>query len=468
MADQAEPGAGSGWRARWPLWALIAATVLWQLPLALNAVPAKFDDTESYRVCAHSMLDGTWTGFHFRTPGYPAMMAAVYRVAGIDNDTPLVWLQFLMGSAVPLLLYRCARALGAARGVAALAGGAWLLDEYSVMMQSVLMTESPVQVAMVGVLAFQLSVARTIGKRGGLAAAAGLGVAFAWLVLLRPSMQLLPHCALGGLALWQLAVAGRAWRAGWKPVAAWCAVAFLCSQAPVWAWAEKVRRETGTFTLSTQLGAALMNHAGAFVEEVPDAYEPVKGYFIEAKRMQKGDHVNAQALALWMLARDGKMEPWDASAVMMRMSKHVLARHPAWYARRVVIAAGGLWGASAFYLIENAPLRRWAAITWPYGPAYKVVDSILWRRTATRAAVALLFAASVVYWAVRARRARDPEAGLAIALLTGFVAYNLAIHALFQYAEFGRYRLPTQPLHMVGIVSAAFQAIRDSHVRGSK
>jgi hypothetical protein len=173
-----------------------------------------------------------------RTPGYPAFVAAVYKVFGDGNDLAVVIAQAFLFAAICLAVYALARrvsservALGAACATALFAP----LPYFGALVLTELFTTFVLTVAML--------VAMRAAQEKRIVLYAAAGVLFSLTTLVRPAFVLLPFGLAAGMPLLARPQRTRAALAGWAALA----VAAALTLAP---WFTYNYVHLGRFTLS--------------------------------------------------------------------------------------------------------------------------------------------------------------------------------------------------------------------------
>ncbi|MCX7624613.1 MAG: hypothetical protein N2Z21_00125 [Candidatus Sumerlaeaceae bacterium] len=443
-------------RTHW-LFALVMSIVMtWNLVLRLHAEPNVFPDGAAYGMLACEMLEGKFSNdlFAFRTPGFPAFLAVVFAFAGKENWQAVISVQFLLGTFIPFGLYLLFLPITKRPWLAALAAGAYLLDRYFLALQAVPLTEFLGGACAVFVLAWHV----WAWRRMRWAEAIFLGLATGYWILVRPSFQLLPWClALAGflLVFWD--------RVGvrnlWKRLVLWHLAYLAAYQLPLLFWSAHIYRLTGHWGLSHQLGASLTNHTGAFMEFAPDHYGPLKEIYVSEKRRRGGNWINVFDSIYPELTSATKWRRSEISLAYKEIDKYLLRRFWKTYLDNVNKSWYYLWTEPSSYLVDvsatqqvdprtglPSPVKLFVFLhrTPFWDKVYALIDVHFWRKPSVSTTIPnfLLIAAL----AVGLVRRRDIHALLCVIFIIGTVMYHMLVHAAVQFTEFGRYRLPVQPL----------------------
>lgn len=174
-----------------------------------------------------------------RTPGYPAMIAAIYAVAG-HAPAAVVFVQVLLGALMSLLVLVLARMLGLPRQAGLIAATLVAVEPVSIMATSQLLTETLYTFALMAAVAL-LAAWRLDGRYLWILLAS---VLVGYGALVRPIGQFLPIV----LAPVVLAVA---WRRGMRPAAVSLFLFLAVSLGITYSWAYHNSQLGGGWTLST-------------------------------------------------------------------------------------------------------------------------------------------------------------------------------------------------------------------------
>lgn len=445
-------------RVHWPAAVLMAITTISQFFFWHASQPIVHPDSENYQAIAAQMLHGDWSNLYFRTPGYPGFLALIETIGGTGNMHAVMGAQFFLGCLIPLLLYVFLLPL-AGGIVSAICGSVFLLDRYSVGMQSVVLTEFLSQFILMFAGAVFLRGLRTLHWKDAILA----GLVFYILLMVRPSFQLIhgvaATVALVSWVIWK-AAGGRQTAvnpdnakpgpenssrlSGFRRLLLWLAVMILTTQSGIWLWSLHTYKDFGHFTLSLQLGASMTTQTGDIMELAPPSYGPLRDIYV-ADKIEHGTHLTTIERVLPKVCEAMKMPPWEVSLRYLEINKGLIREHPGWYAGRVWYSWKKLWQEYPGYLIEPSSFadfsRRWN----PFGVVWRVMDRLYWNPTWTRAITPyfLIFGTAVFAFC----RRRDFTALCISIFVCAICIYNMLLTAMVQATEFGRYRLPIQPLY---------------------
>lgn len=447
----------------WPLILLIFAALIIEVGVYRDSSPNVFPDSGGYKALAEQLLSGhpNIDLFTFRTPGYPAFVALIYKLTGSRSWQPVIAAQFMCGILIPLLIYMMMFVATGCRGIAALAGAGFLLDRFSLGMQLVPLTEFIGGfLAIASIAAYIASVRR---KRYWTAPLVGL--LFFLCLIVRPSFQLLfPAVAIGGLVIEMIY---RERRAQWRHALLWYAIICIVAQIGIWSWSYVIYRQTGVFGLSHQLGASLTNHTGTMMERAPEKYAKLRDIYVRERNREKGNHINLFDKYSWKFTDETSQPLWKVSLEFKDIDKYLITHYPGQYFKQVRFAWNRLWGDDSAYLVditdpagsgtgkfERTAFYRYVRNDSPLSGIYGMLDQSLWGRPARLRAIPwllLILTAAFIYL-----RRRDWLAVITAVMITGTIMYHMLLHAMVQMTEFGRYKMPVQALwfcYMIGVIA---------------
>ncbi|MCX7718076.1 MAG: hypothetical protein N2111_06690 [Candidatus Sumerlaeaceae bacterium] len=398
-------------------------------------------------------MQGRWSGHGAGalTPGYPAMLALAFSFGGEDNWHAVVAVQFLLGSATPFLFYWLYRPLLRSRVLAALAGGAFLLDRVSLGLQTVPLTEPLAALTLTLALAVFVWSAR---KKTWLSAIiAGLTLLLNYLV--RPSFQLLYVVLVTVGVVVELSY--RDGRARWRQIAAHYAVIFLMvfAGARLWSWFSVV--STGSSAATINVYAQMINHTGNFMHLAPDKHARIRDIYVRELKAAGGNNANLLIKILGTLMNETGMTREEVEREIGEISRYLVWHHPFLYLEQVWRSWQRLWSDNSQYItdmtdpdgsgtgrIEITRLFRNIVTNPLTRGVYGFVERVLWANPGLLRLIpwVLVVLAVAGCWL----RRDEPFSVLAIICVIGAIFYHMGIHALMQFTEFGRYKLPVQAL----------------------
>lgn len=425
----------------WALFAVLLVAGAVRLPIWLAYPPATAPDTGTYVQAAKDLVSGDFsTGQGRRTPGYPLLLAA----AGGDFDS-VVALQVIGGLATTALIYWMALQLTRRHGWAVAAALAHGLNLQQLFTEGLILTEAASALSVAVTLALLLlactKAAGTL-RLGWMLLLVLLGVMAAYAMFIRPQFLVLfliaPLSVMWSCAR-QGAAAGRTLVAG--------AFVLAPAVALVLAWGAVQKEKTGYFTLSTQSGFGLVNHAIDFIELAPDAYAPARDVLKQTRerRIQEVGHSRNTIWYAWPEIQ--RVTGWTlpgASRHLQAMCRQMFVEHPWRYARSVASAWVDFWTVPIFWKPEqvNPTVRSAVEATW------WVQHKLL--RLANLAFV--LVVAAVCVWPAFRRRV---QWDVALSAIAATVLMSSLIQALADQGASSRYHLPTQSLVVLVLLIVA-------------
>ncbi|MCX7624612.1 MAG: glycosyltransferase family 39 protein [Candidatus Sumerlaeaceae bacterium] len=450
-----------------PVWVyLLTVSAAWHFFLISHAEPNVFPDTGSFTLLAEALRAGEWhSGFTFRTPGYPLVLYTIFSVAGWKNYHAVMITQACLGVTIPVLLYALFRQVSHKRWPAFLGGVSFLLDRFSLGLETVPLSEFLCGYTVLAALVAFLYALRS-GRWGWmLGAAVVAGINF----LIRPTFQyLFPIWAVTAfLASWlprfQLVESRR--RLGVR-LAGYVAV----FQLFVWGWSFVVWRHTGVFAPSLQLGASMTNHTGTMMELAPDEFAKIRDMYVEEREKRGGDHINLFDQVGWKIAEATSMTLWQLSLEFGKINRYLIVHHPIRYWEQVTEAWERIWMEGSNYLTDMTdpyasgkpvgftrlfvflgtnrlaalvylPAEQWV---WQNLPFLKLVPVLLCLVTA------------ILVWIHRKAAWKQ----LVVVFIWGTINYHMLVHAMVQFTEFGRYKLPVQGLWFSFLIFASLSIVQ--------
>jgi 4-amino-4-deoxy-L-arabinose transferase-like glycosyltransferase len=174
-----------------------------------------------------------------RTPGYPAMIAAVYALAGHSPEA-VILLQLLLGVVIAGLTFYLAFLLGMSAWVGLLAAGYVAVEPVSAMTSNLLLTETMFTALLVAGILLLVLYWKSSRWRWLVIGAGFFGLA----ALTRPVSQFLP-LSLALIVVWTDR------KMGWRRAALAALLFTGISMSITYSWAYRNYTESGLFTLST-------------------------------------------------------------------------------------------------------------------------------------------------------------------------------------------------------------------------
>ncbi len=437
---------------RIPLWPFVwGVSVLWHLFLMAHAAPNVFPDSGSYTLLAEAIRDGQWhSGFTFRTPGYPAFLYAIFTVSGWKNFDTVVLVQVLLGTTVPLLLYVLFAQITERKWIAATAALSYLLDRFSLGLETVPLTEF-----LSGYTVLAALVAFVVGLRSSRVwASLGAGAVAAINFLIRPTFQYLyPWWTFVALVLcWR----SPDWHGRRRLLLQWLVIYLAVLALTVGWWSFMVWRHTGVFAPSLQLGASMTNHTGSFMELAPDDYALIRDMYVQERDKRGGDHINLFDQEGWRIAQATSCTLWQLSLKFREINSYLIWHYPERYLSQVAKAWDRIWTEDSRYITdltdpyatgrpaEVTPLFRFIVHNPLTRSVYGPIEEYVWDNLTLLRVMPwiLLIGGAGLFIAVY----RGVWSRLVIACMVSTIFYHMVVHVLVQFTEFGRYKLPVQGL----------------------
>ncbi|MGC8740453.1 MAG: hypothetical protein ACP5UB_03250 [Candidatus Sumerlaeaceae bacterium] len=437
---------------RIPSWGWVwIGSSLWHLFLIAHAAPNVFPDSGSYTHLAEAIRDNKWVpAFTFRTPGYPFFLYLIFSAAGWKNFYAVMVVQACLGATIPVLLYALYRLIVSQRWLAVVGGLAFLLDRYSIGLETVPLTEFLCGYTILLALVTFLYALRTRNYWWGLGAGFAAGVNF----LIRPTFEYV-------YLAWVIAAVVLCWtstvsREDRLRLLKWLCVYLLPFFLSYASWSFVVWRHTHVFAPSLQLGASMTNHTGAFMELAPDQYAKIRDIYVAEREKRGGDHINLFDEAGWKIADATSMTLWQLSLKFREINAYLIMHYPDRYLRQVVAAWDRIWIEDSHYLVDltdpyatGKPVTytsyfRFIATNALSRLIYLLPETLLWHRPMILRAIPWVLSACalmLIFWGKRECMAR-----LTLVLFIGTIFYHILVHVLVQLTEFGRYKLPVQGL----------------------
>lgn len=320
-------------------YALLFLITLVSYSIAWPQAPVLEGDSAQYLEVAQDLRDGRLDVLHFRTVGYPLLLAVT---SSFENPTRTLFHAGL------LLHFASIWVLGAALHQAG-AGARWLLALAILLAlppyiepAAIVMTENLAQFGLAAGFG-SLVLWRTSGH-GAWIIAGGLALAFCAIV--RPVYQLLSPAVAAALILWSLA----SWRgAGVSRRFHGAAMLLLTWLAVVGGIAMFNQVRFGWFGLAPSAGFHLSTKTIALVERLPDEYAAVREILVRARDTELirrgGTHTGTQAIwrAQAELAQVTGLSMPELSRYLVRMNLVLIRRAPVEYLQEVARSLASYW-----------------------------------------------------------------------------------------------------------------------------
>jgi 4-amino-4-deoxy-L-arabinose transferase-like glycosyltransferase len=384
----------------------------------------------SYRHLALSLLNQDFSAdLGARAPGYPAFMAACFRIFGLDNWNAIVAVQSLLGIVVFFAAFSLWSRIYGRGAAAALAAATAVLEPSVFFSESLVLSET----LSVFLLLLSLWLLVDAGRSTSPLRAGAAGLSLAWLALTRPAFQLLVPLFTLYLAL-RLGSRLRS-RAG----AAALLVLALSAALPVCAWSGFNYVRFGFFTPMTTQGFILTSHSAPIASTMPERYPQYADIMEILER-----NARPKGLAIWLaypeIMERRSLSFAQASNLMQDFSIEVFRDQPAAYVKSVYAAVLRFWHPQTMAPAEWQGRRSWRAF---FG-IYRLLHPI----------GVLLFFAIACFDLARIRRWR--ETGILERLLITSIVVLVCLASTVPIAvENARYRIPLLPLIWGVVVASA-------------
>lgn len=454
MTEETPPPRKPSPITRWLL-VTLAVGMLARLLLVLLYRPIPYSDTKSYWRLAESLRNGFQAYDGTRTPGYPAFLALV----GSDQ---VAWaVQMLLGLAVSLLLFFIVWRITQRPALAGLAGLAHSLNLGQLFFEANLLTETLatflVMLCMAGMLLWLQNPARR-----SLGLAAGLGLASALALLVRPVFIFLPvwmlvfllTCALAEKAAsWRLSALLRALPRLGGAAALRLGLFLLPVALLVGGWVGFIHTRFGDWSLTTMSGYHLVQHTGNFFEYVPDEYADLRDIYIEyrdAHIAEYGTQTNTIWEAIPALTQATGLNFYDLSRTLARISVQLILQQPNLYLRNVVKGWALFWLAPVY----------WQPGSFAWQAAVPALKALILAQRGLLVAGNALFVILSIGFAVQAIRARPLVRRLPpfFWFLTSSLWILSIVQSLLDHGDNPRFLVPMQSLVVLWLIWAIAHA----------
>ena len=433
--------AGLSWRTGLVYLVLFAAALgaystLWR------GTPVIDGDSPQYQEVAKDLLDLRLDRFHYRTIGYPVLLALT---GAADHATALLLVvSILLHLASVWMLAVVLRASGVGPRWILAFGGLLLLPPF-VEPAAWIMTENLSQFTLAaGLACLVLGLSPTRYWLLGLSA-----LAFGYAALTRPVYGALGP-ALAGLLLVLPRAAGSA-RLAWRDAARGALVIAAGWLFVLGGTAYMNYAQFGRFGLGPSVGLHLCTKTMTFVERLPDDYAAAREILVRARDAELvkrgGYHTGTQAV--WGVQEELSAAtgvPAEAlPAYLLRMNLALIARAPVEYLLDVAKAMAGYWFPPATPLSS----MRSSVLRWTWGLLHGLLVSCFFAQVIVLAGVGL-FEASKRAAGVR-DRALAPWSGAdgaqvrAYAIAGAIVLYTMLLSCFLDIGD-PRQRRPTDVL----------------------
>lgn len=349
------------------VWIVLLSGIALRVLLWFVYAPVTYSDTNSYRRLAGQILE-SWARYDgTRVPGYPVLLA----LAGSDGS--VYQIQLVLGLMITLgFLYLGWRVTGKP-WFGLLAGMAHQLNLGQLLFEANLLTETLATFFMVAALVGAFHGTTSSGaKKSWLALIIGLSAGLA--VLTRPLFVVLPPWLFLWVWLtWRDSPLEESYQANtfrrmvrmlrenWLHLI----VLVVSVAALVLGWMNFIHAQYGDWALSTMTGYHLVQHTGAFMEFAPDEYAAIRDTFLryrDERVAQFGTPANTIWYAIPEMMRASRLNFYDLSRTLARLSLQLIWEHPGKFLRSVVEGWWLFWRAPVYWSAEALRLPAWGGI----------------------------------------------------------------------------------------------------------
>lgn len=400
--------------------------------------PVTYGDSSSYLRLADVIARAGLKGYDgTRVPGYPAFLALM------GQSPQAIWLgQMGLGLATTVLIFFITFRITRSAGWAFAAGLLYDLVASQVLFEANLLSETLTTFLLMGALALFVAISPERRMRSVIALCLCLGLAVSSVAMVRTLFYFLPVWLLPFIWL----AAGGEWR---RRLAA-TAVFGLAPLLILGGWVGWIYGHYGILSPSTIGGYNLVQHAGAYFEDLPDSEAVIRDTYIkyrDARLAEQGSATNAIWDAIPELSQKTGLSFFALSQKMGSLSIHLILTHPVRYARDVIGGWIIFWKAPVYW--------RPAAVH----PAGLVPLLSLWSwigrglSLAVNAAFLLVTAGAVVSRRLR-QRWKD---GRLMVMMAGIIWISSIAQTLLVQGDNQRYLVPMQMMIFIMALSIAWQ-----------
>jgi hypothetical protein len=400
--------------------------------------PVTYGDSSSYLRLADVIARAGLKGYDgTRVPGYPAFLALM------GQNPQAIWLgQMVLGLATTVLIFFITYRITRNAGWAFAAGLLYDLVASQVLFEANLLSETLTTFFLMGALALFVAISPEQRMRSVLALSLCLGLAVSFVAMVRTLFYFLPVWLLPFIWL----AAGGEWR---RRLAA-TAVFGLAPLLILGGWVGWIYGHYGILSPSTIGGYNLVQHAGAYFEDLPDSEAVIRDTYIkyrDARLAEQGSATNAIWDAIPELSQKTGLSFFALSQKMGSLSIQLILTHPVRYARDVIEGWIIFWKAPVYWrpaAVHPAGLVPLLSIWSWAGRGLSLI---------VNAAFLLVTAGAVV-----GRRLRHWwKKGRLMVMMAGIIWISSIIQTLLVQGDNQRYLVPMQMMIFIMALSAAWQ-----------
>jgi hypothetical protein len=411
--------------------------------------PISYGDTAPYLRLANDLLTRGLGGYDgTRVPGYPVFLLL------LGMDPARVWVaQLAIGWGISLLLFWIGWRTSRSASLGALLALIYDLTPGLISFESNLLSETLAMFLALLTLGVYVELDRRPRGARGVVLALGLGLAASLAALTRALFFLLPVWL--ALFVWLMSDRGAGPEAAWRRLLRTGAFA-LAPLVLLGGWLGWVYHSYGMLSPDTMGGYHLVNHAGAYFEDLPDEDAVIRDIYLryrEAKIAETGSQTNAIYDAIPELTRVSGLSFFDLSRELQRLSIRLIRAHPFLYLRDVADGWIDFWRAPIFWRPDLLRLGLPAAALDRVALGARLVS------VGANLAFLLMSAAAVL-----SRRARALLAVDKLTIAWGGLVWAVSIaQALVEHGDNPRWLVPLQMI-VFYVVLRGLWAWRSSRV----
>ncbi|GEM_PF-6075802 len=377
-----DPQAGVNMRS-FGFMAILVLALAVRLPMLIGLNPEIHNDTDgykapyywplSYRYLALEILQGDFSqDLGTRCPGYPALLAASFKLFGSDNYKAVTVIQAILGLLTVAAAFSIWSRILRNKTAVYMATIVSSFDPIILLNENNILSETLTTFLLFGSLCFLVQSIQC--DRWRLPRASLAGLLLAWLALTRPAYQFIAPLYMLALiiGLKGRLLAGHIDRAA--IVSAFC----VLSLAPMLAWNLYNYVRFDYFAPMTTQGFILTSHTALLIDGHPERYAPyadvakiVDRYARDTVRGARRGYPASTWRAYPEIMKARNISFVEASRLAEKLSREIIRQNPSGYARSVWRAVIGFWGAAVYcppglleapwsrFLIRAAQFFQW-------------------------------------------------------------------------------------------------------------
>jgi 4-amino-4-deoxy-L-arabinose transferase-like glycosyltransferase len=340
--------------------AILLLALIVRLPMLLGLNPEIHNDTDgykapyywplSYRYLALEILQGDFSqDLGTRCPGYPALLAASFKLFGSENYKAVTVIQAVLGLLTVAAAFGLWSRLLQNKTAVYLATIVSSFDPIILLNENNILSETLTTFLLFGSLCFIVQAIQC--DRWRLVRASLAGLLLAWLALTRPAYQFIAPLYMLVLII---GLRCRPWAGRAAIVGAFC----VLSLAPMLAWNLYNYIRFDYFVPMTTQGFILTSHTAALIDKHPERYAP---YADVAEIVDRA--AQKYGWGIWFaypeIMKTRNVSFAEASRLSEKLSGVIMRQNPGGYARSVLRAVINFWG-SAVYCPPHLLEKSWS------------------------------------------------------------------------------------------------------------